>query len=308
MSEAGLDRRGVWIAVAAYVAWGLMPLYWHVLKAVPAMQIMAHRVVWSALLVCGWLTWKYGRGWLRDTLSRPRAAPLLALSGVLIAFNWGLYIWAVNAGHVVESALGYFINPLLNVMLGVLVLHERLNRVQWASVALAAAGVLWLTFSHGGFPWIALLLAASFGAYGLVRKLLGAPPVRGLGVENLYLLLPALLFLAWAEKTGQGHLLAHGDAASWGIGVAGLLAFGGVLTALPLIGFAAAVQRIPYSLVGLLQYISPTLQLLVGVLVLHEPFGRDRAIGFGFIWIALALYAADGLLRARRQRGVGAAS
>ena len=308
MSAGGLDRRGVWIAVAAYVAWGLMPLYWQQLKLVPAMQIMAHRVVWSALLVCGWLTWKYGRGWLRDTLSRPRAAPLLALSGVLIAFNWGLYIWAVNAGHVVESALGYFINPLLNVMLGVLVLHERLNRVQWASVALAAAGVLWLTFSHGGFPWIALLLAASFGAYGLVRKLLGAPPVRGLGVENLYLLLPALLFLAWEEKTGQGHLLAHGDAASWGIGVAGLLAFGGVLTALPLIGFAAAVQRIPYSLVGLLQYISPTLQLLVGVLVLHEPFGRDRAIGFGFIWIALALYAADGLLRARRQRGVGAAS
>ena len=307
MSAGGLDRRGVWIAVAAYVAWGLMPLYWQQLKLVPAMQIMAHRVVWSALLVCGWLTWKYGRGWLRDTLSRPRAAPLLALSGVLIAFNWGLYIWAVNAGHVVESALGYFINPLLNVMLGVLVLHERLNRVQWASVALAAAGVLWLTFSHGGFPWIALLLAASFGAYGLVRKLLGAPPVRGLGVENLYLLLPALAYLAWAEKAGQGHLLAHGDAASWGIGVAGLLVFGGVLTALPLIGFAAAVQRIPYSLVGLLQYISPTLQLLIGVLVLHESFGRDRAIGFGFIWIALALYAADGLLRARRQRGVGAA-
>ena len=117
MSEAGLDRRGVWIAVAAYVAWGLMPLYWHLLKVVPSMQIMAHRVVWSALLVCGWLFYKYGRGWLRETLSRPRAAPLLALSGVLIAFNWGLYIWAVNAGHVVESALGYFINPLFSVML-----------------------------------------------------------------------------------------------------------------------------------------------------------------------------------------------
>ena len=302
MSTGGLDRRGVWIAVAAYVAWGLMPLYWHLLKVVPSMQIMAHRVVWSAVLVCGWLSFKYGRGWLRETLSRPRAAPLLAISGVLIAFNWGLYIWAVNAGHVVESALGYFINPLLNVMLGVVVLHERLNRVQWTSVAIAAAGVLWLTFSYGSFPWIALLLAASFGAYGLVRKLLGAPPVRGLGVENLYLLLPALAFLAWAEGAGQGHLLAHGGSASWGAGVVGLLAFGGVLTALPLIGFAAAVQRIPYSLVGLLQYISPTLQLLVGVLVLHEPFGRDRAIGFGFIWVALALYAIDGWVRARRSR------
>ena len=296
-----LDRRGVWIAVAAYVAWGLMPLYWHVLKAVPAMQIMAHRVVWSALFVCGWLGFKYGRGWVRETLSRPRAAPLLALSGVLIAFNWGLYIWAVNAGHVVESALGYFINPLLSVMLGVFVLKERLNRAQWVSVAIAGAGVLWLTVSYGSFPWIALALAASFGIYGLVRKLLGVPPVRGLGVENLYLLLPALAFLAWTEGAGQGHLFAHGDAASWGAGVAGLLVFGGVLTALPLIGFAAAVQRIPYSLVGLLQYISPTLQLLVGVLVLHEPFGRDLAIGFGFIWVALALYAIDGWVRARRR-------
>ena len=302
MSGATLDRRGVWIAVAAYVAWGLMPLYWHLLKVVPAMQIMAHRVVWSALLVCGWLGFKYGRGWLRETLSRPHATWMLALSGALIAINWGLYIWAVNAGHVVESALGYFINPLLSVMLGVLVLHEWLNRVQWASVAIAAVGVLWLTLSYGRFPWIALALAASFGIYGLVRKLLGVPPVRGLGVESLYLLVPALAFLAWSEANGSGHLFAHADAAGWGAGVIGLLVFGGVLTSLPLIGFAAAVQRIPYSLVGLLQYISPTLQLLVGVLVMHEAFDRDRAIGFGFIWIALALYAGEGLLRARRSR------
>ena len=306
MTAAGLDRRGVWIAVAAYVAWGLMPLYWHLLKVVPSLQIIAHRVVWSALLVCGWLAFRYGRGWLRETLSRPRAASMLALSGGLIAFNWGLYIWAVNAGHVVESALGYFINPLFNVVLGVLVLHERLNRVQWLSVGIATIGVLWLTFNYGSFPWIALALAASFGVYGLVRKLLGAPPVRGLGVESLYLLLPALAFLAWSEATGRGHMLALGDAPGWGAGVAGLLVFGGVLTALPLIGFAAAVQRIPYSLVGLLQYIAPTLQLLCGVLVLHEPFGRDRAIGFAFIWSALALYAIDGLLRARRSRPVTA--
>ena len=302
MTHPPLDRKGLAITVGTFLIWGVVPLYWHLLKAVPSFHIIAHRIVWSAVLVLGWLLLKSGLGWWRQIRAQPRAVPLLGVSSLLIAFNWGLYIWAVNAGHVVESALGYFINPLLNVMLGVLVLHERLNRVQWASVALAAAGVLWLTFSHGGFPWIALLLAASFGAYGLVRKLLGAPPVRGLGVENLYLLLPALAYLAWAEKAGQGHLLAHGDAASWGIGVAGLLAFGGVLTALPLIGFAAAVQRIPYSLVGLLQYISPTLQLLVGVLVLHEPFGHDRAIGFGFIWIALALYAIDGWVRARRSR------
>ena len=301
MNAGTLDRRGVWIAVAAYVAWGLMPLYWHLLKVVPSLQIIAHRVVWSALFVCGWLSLKYGRSWLRETLARPHAAPMLVLSGALIAFNWGLYIWAVNAGHVVESALGYFINPLLNVVLGVLVLHERLNRVQWAAVAIAALGVLWLTLNYGSFPWIALALAISFGSYGLVRKLLGAPPVRGLGVESLFLLLPALAFLLWTERNGQGHLLAHGQTPAWGAGVTGLLVFGGVLTALPLIGFAAAVQRIPDSLVGLLQYISPTLQLLMGVLVLGEPFGRERAIGFGFIWIALALYAGEGLWRSRRR-------
>ena len=300
MNPTALHRSGVWIAIAAYVAWGLMPLYWHLLKAVPAMQVMAHRVVWSALFVCGWLGVKYGRGWVRETLSRPHAATMLAVSGGLFAINWGLYIWAVNAGHVVESSLGYFINPLLSVVLGVVVLKERLNRVQWLSVGIATIGVLWLTFSYGRFPWIALVLACSFGAYGLVRKLLGVPPVRGLGVESLWLLLPALAFLLWSEGSGQGHLLPHADAPSWGWGVLGLLVFGGVLTSLPLIGFAAAVQRIPYSLVGLLQYISPTLQLLVGVLVLHEPFSGERAVGFGFIWIALALYAADGLLRAHR--------
>lgn len=302
MSAGALDRRGVWIAVAAYTAWGLMPLYWHLLKMVPAMQIMAHRVVWSAVLVCGWLGFKYGRSWLHDTLARPRAAGLLALTGVLIAFNWGLYIWAVNAGHVVESALGYFINPLLSVMLGVVVLHERLNRMQWLSVGIAAAGVLWLTFSYGSFPWIALALAASFGTYGLVRKMLAVPPVRGLGVENLYLLLPALAYLVWTEANGQGHLLAQAAAPSWGAGVVGLLVFGGVLTALPLIGFAAAVQRIPYSLVGLLQYISPTLQLLVGVLLLGESFDAQRAVGFAFIWVALVLYAGEGLWRTRRSQ------
>lgn len=305
MNTGKVDQRGVWIAVAAYVAWGLMPLYWHLLKVVPAMQIIAHRVLWSAVLVCGWLAFKYGRGWLRETLALPRAASMLALTGVLIAFNWGLYIWAVNAGHVVETALGYFINPLFNVVLGVVVLQERLNRVQWIAIAMAGAGVLWLTFNYGSFPWIAIALAVSFALYGLVRKLIGVPPVRGLGVESLYLLLPALAFLAWAAATGQSHVTGNGDSPAWGAGMVALLMFGGVLTALPLIGFAAAVQRIPYSLVGLLQYIAPTLQLLCGVLVFDESFGRERVIGFAFIWAALALYAAEGLLRNQRSRPAG---
>jgi chloramphenicol-sensitive protein RarD len=256
--------------------------------------------VWSTVLVVGWLLWKYGRGWLRETLALPRAAWMLAISGTLIAFNWGLYIWAVNAGHVVETSLGYFINPLLNVVLGVVLLHERLNRVQWLSVAIATGGVLWLTLHYGSFPWIAVTLAASFGSYGLIRKLVGVPPVRGLGIESLYLVLPALALMLWGEAHGSGGFVAHGATAGWGIGIGALLVLGGALTALPLIGFADAVRRIPFSLVGLLQYIAPTLQLLCGVLVLGETFDRNRAIGFGFIWIALAIYASDGLLRSRR--------
>lgn len=295
-SAGGVDRRGLWTAVAAFVLWGLMPLYWHLLKVVPSLHIVLHRVVWGAVLVAAWLFYKYGRGWICETLGQPRAAWMLALSGALIAFNWGLYIWAVNAGHVVESSLGYFVNPLLNVLIGVLLLRERLNRVQWTSVAIAAAGVLWLTFNYGSFPWIALALAGSFGLYGLIRRQLGVGPVRGLGVESLYMLPVALAVLAWTAGTPQG-----GGLFAWGVPVALMLVLAGALSALPLIGFAYAVRRIPFTLIGLIQYIAPTLQLLCGVLVLGEPFGRDRAIGFGFIWVALAVFAADGLLRARRR-------
>ena len=296
MTPAPLDRRGLWMAVGAFVIWGVMPLYWHLLKAVPSLQIIMHRIVWSTVLVAGWLLWKYGRGWVRETLAIPRAAWMLALSGALIAFNWGLYIWAVNAGHVVETSLGYFINPLLNVLIGVLVLRERLNRMQWVSVAVAGGGVLWLTFNYGSFPWIALALAGSFGLYGLIRRQLGVGPVRGLGVESLYMLPVALVLLAVTAGTPEG-----GGLFAWGAPVAALLVLAGALTALPLIGFADAVRRIPFTLIGLIQYIAPTLQLLCGVFFFGEPFGADRAIGFGFIWVALAIFAADGLLRARRR-------
>ena len=295
-SAGGVDRRGLWTAVAAFVLWGLMPLYWHLLKVVPSLQIVVHRVVWGAVLVAAWLFYKYGRGWLRETLSQPRAAWMLALSGTLIAFNWGVYLWAVNAGHVVESSLGYFVNPLLNVLIGVVLLRERLNRVQWISVAIAVAGVLWLTFNYGSFPWIALALAGSFSLYGLIRRQLSVGPVRGLGVESLYMLPVALVVLAMTAGSPEG-----GGLFAWGEPVALMLVLAGALSALPLIGFAYAVRRIPFTLIGLIQYIAPTLQLLCGVLVLGESFGRDRAIGFGFIWIALAVFATDGLLRARRR-------
>ena len=292
-------NRGLWIAAGSFVLWGLMPLYWHLLKVVPSLQIVAHRVVWSALLVFAWLGWKYGRGWLRQTLRQPRVAWMLALSGLLIGFNWGLYIWAVNAGHVVETALGYFINPLLNVVIGVAFLRERLTRAQWLSVAIAAAGVAWLTFDYGRPPWIALALAASFALYGLLRKLANVPPIRGLGVESLVLLLPALALLGWGQAQGAGAFahVAPGAQAAW---IAGLLVLSGLLTALPLVGFAYAVQRVPYSVVGVLQYIAPTLQFLCGVVVFREPFDTHRLLGFACIWLALAVFAGDGLLRARR--------
>ena len=296
MSEAGLDRRGVWIAVAAYVAWGLMPLYWHLLKVVPSMQIMAHRVVWSAVLVVGWLLWRQGWDWWRTIAARPRMLAALALSGAVIAFNWGLYIWAVNAGHVVETSLGYFINPLVTVALGVVVLRERLRRPQWIAVACAAAGVAWLTWSAGSPPWIALGLAGSFALYGLVRKLVPVDAVAGLGVESLFMFLPALAYVLWAEA---GH--GGGFIGGWSLGTQLLLVFSGVVSAVPLVAFAYGVRRIPLSLVGLLQYIGPTLQLLLGVWFFREPFTAVHALGFGAIWLGLAIFAGEGLWRGRRR-------
>ena len=293
-------RRGLWVAAASFVLWGLMPLYWHLLTAVPSLQIVVHRIVWSALMVVGWLTWQR-RDWLRVALAQPRVAWMLALSGMLIAFNWGLYIWAVNAGHVVESSLGYFINPLVNVLFGVLFLRERLTRAQWLSVALASVGVLWLTVQYGHPPWIAIGLALSFALYGLIRKLAAVESIPGLGVESVYLFLPALAVLLWGEAHGSGGFMPFGGIDSWGLGLDALLVLAGALTALPLIGFAYAVRRVPLSVVGLMQYIAPTLQFLLGVLVFGEAFDRAHAVGFGCIWIALAIFAGDGLWRMRTQ-------
>jgi len=293
-------RRGLWVAIASFILWGVMPLYWHLLMAVPSLQIVVHRIVWGAVFVVGWLAWQR-RDWLRVALSKPRVGWMLALSGVLIAFNWGLYIWAVNAGHVVESSLGYFINPLMNVVLGVVFLRERLTRLQWVSVAIASAGVVWLTAQVGHPPWIALGLALSFALYGLIRKLAAVDSVVGLGVESVYLFLPALAVLLWSEAHGSG-----GFVDGWGLALDALLVVGGALTALPLVGFAYAVRRIPLSVVGLLQYISPTMQFLIGVLVLGEAFDRTRAVGFACIWAALAVFAGEGLWRSQRRVAVAA--
>lgn len=296
-----IDRNGLWATVFAFVLWGLFPLFWVLLKAAPPLQIIAHRVVWCALFVVAWLLWRDGRGWLRAALAHPKTLPILLLSSTLISVNWGIYIWAVLTGHVVETSLGYFINPLINVLIGVGLLGERLNRPQTISVFIAAVGVTWLTIQHGAPPWIALSLALSFGFYGFLRKKVALESVPALGVESLLLSLPALAYLLWSESSGVGRF-GHG-APSLNL----LLIVGGALTALPLIGFAYGARRIPYSLVGILQYLAPTLQLLIGVLLLDEPFTGVQAIGFGCIWLALLIYAGDGYARARRRARMAAA-
>ena len=290
-----IDRKGLSAAIGAYVLWGVFPVYWYFLRHVPALEIIAHRILWCAVFVIGYLVAREGFGWLRTALARPRVGRLLVLSAVLISFNWGVYIWAVTHGRVVEASLGYFINPLVNVLLGVLVLRERLNRAQWTAVAIAAAGVLWLAFQHGQPPWISLALALSFAFYGLIRKVAQVDAIPGLAIESGVMLLPALAWLGWLQWQGQANFLDGRAGSDW------LLVFGGVLTALPLVGFAYGARRVPYSLVGILQYISPTLQLLTGVWLLGEAFSGTQAVGFAAIWAALLIYAADGLWRSRHR-------
>lgn len=306
MSDGDDAVRGTWVAIATFVMWGLAPLYWHLLVAVPSLQIVLHRVVWSALFVGVFLFWRDGRSWFRSTLrGQPKLWWMLALSGVLISCNWGLYIWAVNAGHVVETALGYFINPLLNVVIGVLFMHERLRPLQWVAVAIAAAGVTWLTVQYGQFPWIALALACSFGLYGVLRKLAHVDSVAGLGVESAYLFVPVLGVLLWSELHGAGGFLPINGAPGYGAGLSTLLVLSGLVTALPLVGFAYAVRRISLTTVGILQYIAPTLQFLIGVFILHEAFDRTRLVGFACIWLALAVFVGEGLWRRKMDNEVG---
>ena len=292
-SEAG---PGLAATVVAFLIWGLLPLYLKALASVPALQIMCHRIVWCCVAVLAWLALRGDLRAVWTALARPATRWRLMASAVLISVNWLIYIWAVNGGHVVEASLGYFINPLLNVALGVMVLSERLNRAQWAAVGLAAAGVAYLAIVTGRPPWIALALAASFGTYGLIRKVIAVEAVPGLAAETLLLTPFAVTFLLWSEHQGTGALGHVGTATD------ALLLASGVITALPLALFAYGARRIRLSTVGLVQYIGPTLQFLLGVLVYHEPFPRARAIGFVMIWMALGIYAADGLWRNRRVR------
>jgi chloramphenicol-sensitive protein RarD len=289
-------QSGLLATVAAFLVWGIFPLYWKMLADVPALQIMAHRLVWCFLLVAIYLVARRGWRWWQPVVAQRRNVKLLSASAALIAINWWLYIWAVNAGHIVETSLGYFINPLVNVLLGVAVLKERLNSAQWTAVAIAAAGVAWLALRVGQVPWIALTLAFSFGTYGLIRKVVAVESIPALGIESSILFVPGAAYLLWLQATGGSAFGAHGTQ------VDALLVASGFCTALPLALFAYGAQRIPYSMVGIIQYLAPSLQLVCAVAIYDEPFTADQARGFGCIWLALGIYAVDGLLRLRRSR------
>ncbi len=287
-------KKGVWLGIGAYTIWGLFPIYWDGLHQVPALQILAHRIVWSFVLLA--IVIVVVRQWraFRAEALHSHTIRLYSIAAVLLSINWLTYVWGVNAGYVIETSLGYFINPLLSVLLGVIILHERLRRAQWIAVGLAAAGVVYLTFAYGSLPWIALTLAFSFGLYGLVKKTAPLGALHGLTLETAIVFVPMLLYLIFAEVNGQGAFL-HTDGAST------LLMIGaGPVTVIPLLMFATAVRSIPLSMAGILQYITPTLQFLIGVLIFKESFPPTQAIGFGLVWLAVIIFTSENLW-ARRQ-------
>jgi chloramphenicol-sensitive protein RarD len=285
--------RGLLAGLAAFVIWGGLPLYLRPLLGVSSLQVVAHRVVWACLLVLGLLAWRGELPAVRAALLDRGTRLRLLATAVLVSINWLVYVWSVTHGHVIESSLGYFINPLVNVLLGVTVLRERLNRVQGLAVLLAAAGVAYLTWQAGRPPWIALVLAISFGSYGLLRKLVAAEALVGLAAETLLLAPIGAGYLIVCELSGNGAFVHAGA------GVSLLLLLGGAITALPLGLFAFATRRIRYATVGVLQYVGPSLQLVLGIVVYGEAFPLARALGFSLIWLALVVYALDGLVRAR---------
>jgi len=293
MSRDPTPGRGYSAALAAFAIWGLFPIYLIGLRQVSAMQITAHRIVWSCVFVLGWLAAIGELGKLRAAFTRKDVLVRLVASAFFIAVNWLGFAWAVNHHHVLEVSLAYFIGPLLNVLLGIFVLRERLDRVQWTSVAFAAAGVAYLTFIAGRAPWIALMVGSSFAFYGLIRKTVRIDALPGLAVETILLTPFAAAYLLWAEAAGAG-VLGH----SSGL-VTALLLAGGVVTSVPLVLFAFGARQVPYSTIGVLQFIAPTLQLLCGLMVFGEPFESTRATGFVLIWIGLLIYAANALWRAR---------
>jgi chloramphenicol-sensitive protein RarD len=280
---------GVAIAALAFLIWGLFPLFWSLFPDVPAVQLLAHRVVWCAVAVWLWLLLRGDLSWMLQLDARKTGK--LALGGLLISINWAVYVYAVTTGRVIDTSLGYFITPLINVAMAVVVLRERLNPAQTLAIGFAAAGVAWLAIRMGTLPWVALALALSFGTYGLLRKLAPFDSVHGLAIESTVMLLPAVIYLIWCDMHGQGAFLQGQRGKDL------LLVAGGAVTAIPLVLFAVGAQRVSMTVLGVLQYIAPSVALVLGIVVFHEPFGAVRQIAFLCIWIGLVIFSADALWR-----------
>ena len=286
--------KGALAAGAAFTLWGMFPAYLRLMQQVPPLEILSHRVLWSTVLLLSLLGLRRQWGWVAAIRNRPKIALSFVASAAMLGTNWVVYIWAVNGGHVIDASLGYFITPLFNVLFGVL-LGERLRALQWVSVALAAGGVLWLTISAGQLPWIGLVIGITFALYGVIRKTASLGALEGLSVETLVMLPVAAAFLL---APGGGSSQAWGSETA----ITLLLMSAGPATAIPLLMFSYGARRIPLSLVGLLQYIGPSMQLMLGVFLYGEPFGSDKLLGFALIWSGLVLYSAEGLLRNWRER------
>lgn len=287
-------NRGTLYAVAAYVLWGLLPIYWKALADVPALQTTAHRVLWSALFVALVLGLRRDWRWLKPALRSPQVLLTFSTTAALILVNWLSYIYAVNVGQILETSLGYFILPLVNVLLAIVFLHERPRPWQWLAIGTAAVGVVYLTMTYGRLPWIALTLAFSFAFYGLLKKKTSQGALEGQFLETGILVVPVLIYLGFVEFNGTSAL--HG--ATWV--TIGLLVLSGVVTAIPLILFSAGAQRVPLTVLGLLQYISPTISFVLGILLYHEPFNQTLLTGFSFIWAALAIFTVESVTMRRR--------
>ncbi|MFC8695219.1 EamA family transporter RarD [Streptomyces parvus] len=294
------QRAGLLYGIGAYGMWGLVPLFWPLLEPSGAIEILAHRMVWSLGVVAVALLIVRRWAWIGELVRDRRKLGLISVAAATISVNWGLYIWAANNGHVVEASLGYFINPLVTIALGVLLLGERLRPAQWAAVAISAAAVLVLAIGYGEPPWVSLVLAFSFATYGLTKKKVNMGGLESLAAETAVLFVPALGFLLWLAATGESTFTAGGTGHGF------LLAATGIVTALPLICFGAAAIRVPLSTLGLLQYLAPVFQFGLGVLYFHEAMPPERWAGFALVWLALSLLTWDALSTARRNRALAA--
>ncbi len=286
-------NKGILSGIAAYAMWGFFPIYWKLLHDVPAVQLLGHRIGWSFLLLMAFIfitkQWKD----FRASAFNARVLGIYAVAGVLLSINWLIYVWGVNAGFIVETSLGYFINPLLSVLFGVFFLREKLRPTQWIPIVIAAIGVTYLTLTYGRLPWIALSLAVSFGLYGLVKKLSPLGSVYGLTLETGIVFPIALAYLTFVQVNGTGEFLHDG------LTVDLLLIGGGIVTTIPLLMFASAAKQIPLNMIGVLQYFAPTIQFLIGVFIYKEPFDTTRFIGFGIVWLALIIFWVENIISHR---------